>query len=166
MGRGPSVSRVFCVILTVGALFSENVVQNIIVDAQVVTVAGGQGSWELLSSNAGISSMHTAIDHYGQAIFLDRTDAGPSNINLTNCSVNCSAHSVLFSPDTGTVRPLTVITNTWCSSGQFTANGTLVQTGGDGLGADKVGHSLLVLSQSIHCDWLEEGNEELLSCID
>eukprot|EP00250_Pteridium_aquilinum_P029644 c3988_g1_i1 orf=44-253(+) len=46
-------------------------------------VANAQGSWQLLLQNAGIASMHTAVTHYGNVVFLDRTDIGPSQINLT-----------------------------------------------------------------------------------
>ncbi len=51
---------------------------------------------------------------------------------------DCSAHSVLYDPSTNTVRPLTILTDTWCSSGQFMPDGTLLQTGGDYDGATKI----------------------------
>ncbi len=52
----------------------------------------------------------------------------PNDLTLQH---DCTAHSVLFDPATNTVRPLTILTDTWCSSGQFSPDGTLVQTGGD-----------------------------------
>jgi hypothetical protein len=52
----------------------------------------------------------------------------PNDLTLQH---DCTAHSVLFDPATNTVRPLTILTDTWCSSGQFSPDGTLIQTGGD-----------------------------------
>lgn len=137
----------------------------------LANVANAQGSWELLLADAGIASMHTAVTHYGNVIFLDRTDIGPSQINLTNgvCRDNpndltlthdCTAHSVLFTPGANTVRPLFIYTDTWCSSGQFTADGTLVQTGGDSDGLSKVRHFTPCPSDQ-SCDWVEETGESL-----
>ncbi|KAI5078740.1 hypothetical protein GOP47_0006411 [Adiantum capillus-veneris] len=65
--------------------------------------------------------MHTAVTHHGNVLFLDRTNIGPSAINLTNsrCRDNpkdvnqthdCTAHSVLFTPGPNTVRPLFIFT--------------------------------------------------------
>ncbi len=51
---------------------------------------------------------------------------------------DCYAHSVLYSPTTNTVRPLTILTDTWCSAGQFVSDGSLVQTGGGYEGQQKV----------------------------
>lgn len=44
---------------------------------------------------------------------------------------DCYGHSVILDPAKGIVRPLMVMTDTQCSSGQFLADGTLYQTGGD-----------------------------------
>lgn len=43
-----------------------------------------------------------------------------------------------FTPGPNTVRPLTIETDTWCSSGAFLPDGTLMQTGGDFDGAFKI----------------------------
>ncbi|KAI8556734.1 hypothetical protein RHMOL_Rhmol05G0277500 [Rhododendron molle] len=39
-------------------------------------------TWELLVSNAGISSMHTAIAGFNTVVLLDRTDICPSRLKL------------------------------------------------------------------------------------
>ncbi|MCO5570118.1 hypothetical protein L7F22_023834 [Adiantum nelumboides] len=135
--------------------------------------ANAQGSWELLLENAGIASMHTAVTHHGNVVFLDRTNIGPSPISLANgvCRDNpkdanlthdCTAHSVLFIPGPNTVRPLFIFTDTWCSSGQFDAEGTLVQTGGDGDGLMKV-RRFTPCPSSDHaaCDWVEDSDVSL-----
>ncbi|KAH7291342.1 hypothetical protein KP509_29G012300 [Ceratopteris richardii] len=138
--------------------------------AEILGVAA-QGSWELLLENAGIASMHTALTHYGNVVLLDRTDIGPSQINLTGgvcrddpndltLKVDCTAHSVVFDPADNSVRTLFIQTDTWCSSGQFMADGTLVQTGGDFDGLSKV-RTFSPCSSSGSCDWVESTSETL-----
>ncbi|KAH7281290.1 hypothetical protein KP509_36G039400 [Ceratopteris richardii] len=125
----------------------------------------GGGRWELLLENAGIASMHTAVTHYGTVVMLDRTNIGPSSINLSDgrcrynplelaLKVDCSAHSVLFTPETRSLRPLFIYTDTWCSSGQFDASGTLLQTGGDNEGVAKVRRFTPCPPDDV-CDWEE-----------
>jgi hypothetical protein len=103
--------------------------------ATAAAAAAAAGRWELLLENAGIASMHTAVTHTNTVLLLDRRNVGRSNISLarTQQSIegDSSAHSVIFSLDSNSVRPLTIFTDTWCSSGQFLADGTLVQTGGN-----------------------------------
>lgn len=62
---------------------------------------------------------------------------------------DCTAHSVLFDPSTNDVRPLTILTDTWCSSGQFMPDGTLMQTGGDFEGIRKIRCRILPLSYQL-----------------
>ena len=128
-------------------------------------LVAGQGTWTVLNNNAGISSMHTMVTHYDTAIFLDRTNIGPSQIKLPNgrCRQNprerisktdCYAHSVMFTPGPNTVRPLYIFTDTWCSSGHFIANGQMVQTGGDFEGNRKI-RTLSPCASRGNCDWVE-----------
>lgn len=134
-------------------------------------LAHADGSWKLLVHNAGIASMHTAVTHYGTVVFLDRTNIGPSQINLTNgvCRDNpndltlthdCTAHSVLFTPGRNSIRPLFIYTDTWCSSGQFFSDGTLVQTGGDNDGLTKVRRFTPCPSDG-SCNWVEAADVSL-----
>lgn len=119
----------------------------------------------MLVKNAGIASMHSAVTHFGNVVLLDRTDIGASQINLPagkcrndgqdrSLKHDCTAHSVLFDPGTNTVRPLMILTDTWCSSGQFLADGTLMQTGGDFDGNRKIRKFVPCPSDSL-CDWEE-----------
>ncbi|KAJ7543396.1 hypothetical protein O6H91_09G036300 [Diphasiastrum complanatum] len=134
-------------------------------------VRGQPGRFDILLQNAGVASMHTAVTHYNTVIFLDRTNIGSSQINLTNgvCRNNpadrvsthdCSAHSVVFDIASNTVRPLFIFTDTWCSSGAFLPNGTLLQSGGDFDGFKKVRYFSPCPSTS-SCDWIESGKELL-----
>ncbi|MCO5562764.1 hypothetical protein L7F22_016396 [Adiantum nelumboides] len=137
----------------------------------LIQKAVAQGSWKLLLDNAGIASMHTAVTHYNNVILLDRTNIGPSQIQLPDgvCRNNpkdltdttdCTAHSVLFNPGDNSVRPLFIQTDTWCSSGQFVSDGRLVQTGGDFDGLNKI-RTFSPCSSSGSCDWVESGSEYL-----
>lgn len=133
--------------------------------------AQGGGSWQLLVKNAGIASMHTALTHFGTVVLLDRTDIGPSQINLPNGNCrddpadltsthDCTAHSVLFTLGPNTIRPLSIATDTWCSSGQFFPDGTLVQTGGDFDGNTKVRYFTPCVRDGT-CDWVEATDQQL-----
>ncbi|PKA51983.1 hypothetical protein AXF42_Ash008212 [Apostasia shenzhenica] len=124
------------------------------------------GSWELLLENAGIASMHTAVTRFGTVVLLDRTNIGPSQLPLPagHCrhrrsarafpSGNCTAHSALFNPSDRSLRPLSILTDTWCSSGQFLPDGTLLQTGGDFDGFRRL-RTFAPCSPRLSCDWRE-----------
>ena len=131
---------------------------------QALLVAG-QGSWKVIQPMAGIAAMHAAINRYDQAILLDRTNTGPSRIRLAGnrcrnqplervLKKDCTAHSVMLNPANGAVRPLFIFTDTWCSSGQFFADGTLVQTGGDFEGNRKI-RTIAPCGAGGNCDWVE-----------
>jgi len=98
-------------------------------------------------------------------------NVGPSNISLPNgiCRDNpndqtlthdCSAHSIEYNIATNKVRPLMVMTDTWCSSGAFSANGTLVSTGGFNDGSKGVRY--FVPCANATCDWDDPGSNGLL----
>ncbi|CAM8949119.1 unnamed protein product [Rhodiola kirilowii] len=137
------------------------------------TRASLPGTWELLVQNAGIASMHTAVTHHGTVVLLDRTNIGPSQLHFPighkcrfdkNDAVlkrDCYAHSVLFNPENNEIRPLTILTDTWCSSGQFLPNGTLLQTGGDLDGLKKIRMFHPCDAETTSCDWLELEDVEL-----
>ncbi|ESQ28582.1 hypothetical protein EUTSA_v10018300mg [Eutrema salsugineum] len=100
------------------------------------------GKWELFLKNSGVSAMHAILmPLINKVQFYDATIWRISQIKLppgvpchvydekTN-KVDCWAHSVLVDIETGNVKPLALTTDTWCSSGGLTVNGTLVSTGG------------------------------------
>ncbi|XP_024400855.1 aldehyde oxidase GLOX [Physcomitrium patens] len=136
---------------------------------QMVTTwrLGVKGDWyETVVENAGISTMHAAVTNTGSVILLDRTNIGDSQLSLPNgvCRDNpedranthdCTAHSALFTPNGNVIRPLFVYTDTWCSSGQFDANGQMVQTGGDADGLMKI--RTFAPCNDGNCDWVEQG---------
>lgn len=115
--------------------------------------------------------MHTAVTRFNTVILLDRTNIGPSRKLLpkNNCrlyknhavsKLDCYAHSILFDPKTNQLRPLKILTDTWCSSGQFLPNGTLLQTGGDLDGFKKL-RKFNPCDVNGSCDWEELNDVEL-----
>ncbi|KAK1438152.1 hypothetical protein QVD17_03955 [Tagetes erecta] len=128
------------------------------------TSAGIDGEWQLLHNNIGISPMHMQLLRNDKVVMFDRTDAGHSNISLPfhRCrydpfdyvlTKDCTAHSILYDIRTNTFRPLSIRTDTWCSSGAVLADGTLVQTGGYNDGDHTV--RTLVPCDDGNCDWVE-----------
>lgn len=122
------------------------------------------GRWKLLVQNGGISAMHMTVTHLNTVVMFDRTNFGPSQLMLPNgrCRDNpqdqalthdCWAHSIEYSVSTNTVRALEIFTDTWCSSGAFAANGTLVHTGGWRDGARRIRY--FVPCSNGACDWDE-----------
>lgn len=124
------------------------------------------GKWKLLKRSIGISAMHMALLPNDRVIMFDRTNSGPSNITLPNqncpnhpshsqTSHNCYAHSVEFNPLNHSIRPLTLLTDTWCSSGALLQNGELIQSGGYKLGERVVRY---LKPCGYQCDWEEDSN--------
>ncbi|KAM0828858.1 hypothetical protein ACQ4PT_067264 [Festuca glaucescens] len=160
-GQQPGLLRVPDRSAPTGA-FLDRVVLPVAVD----NAAGFAGWWNVLSENSGVSAMHLAIMRHGKAVMFDTTTTGPSLSMLPagNCrpdprsvppgAMDCSAHAVEFDYNTGAVRPLKILTDTWCSSGAFDPEGMLVQTGGYFEGVKVVRH----LSPQITSDWREFPN--------
>ncbi|KAG6643294.1 aldehyde oxidase GLOX-like [Carya illinoinensis] len=129
------------------------------------------GSWELLVADAGIASMHTAVTHHNTVVLLDRANIGPSHIILPrgHCRFDghdavlkqdCYSHSVVLDLQTNRIRPLMILTDTWCSSGQFLPDGTLLSTGGDMDGFKKI-RMFKPCKADGFCDWDELKDVEL-----
>ncbi|KAK6115777.1 hypothetical protein DH2020_008046 [Rehmannia glutinosa] len=122
------------------------------------------GKWDLLHSNIGVSAMHMQLLNTDRVVIFDRTDFGRSNISLPDgkcrsdpkdaaLTEDCTAHSVEYDVASNSVRPLMVLTDTWCSSGAVMADGTLLQTGGYNDGD----HAIRTFTpcSSNNCDWRE-----------
>lgn len=129
------------------------------------------GTWELLVPNAGVASMHTAVTRFNTVVLLDRTNIGPSRKMLPkgHCRFDrtdpvlkrdCYAHSLQLDLQTNQIRPLMIHTDTWCSSGQFLPDGSLLQTGGDLDGFKKI-RKFEPCEANGFCDWVELNDVEL-----
>ncbi|KAL4275002.1 hypothetical protein AHAS_Ahas20G0063600 [Arachis hypogaea] len=106
-----------------------------------VEAVGGGGEWQLLQKSIGIVAMHMQLLHNDHIVIFDRTNFGLSNLSLPNarCCRNpremvvkndCTTHSVEYDVVANSYRALFVKTDTWCSSGAVTLDGTFVQTEG------------------------------------
>lgn len=65
-----------------GAVVQAVVLAAVLVWCGVSSGVRAQGSWETVVNNAGISTMHAAVTHYGNVILLDRTNIGDSQLPL------------------------------------------------------------------------------------
>ncbi|MED6134826.1 hypothetical protein PIB30_040534 [Stylosanthes scabra] len=124
------------------------------------------GQWVQLQRSIGISAMHMQLMRDNKVVIFDRTDFGPSNISLpfSRCRFNphdmalkldCTAHSVLYDLSLNTLRPLTILTDAWCSSGALSLDGTLFQTGGFNDGHNKLRTFSPCPQHPETCDWQE-----------
>ncbi|ONK55111.1 uncharacterized protein A4U43_UnF7470 [Asparagus officinalis] len=104
--------------------------------------------------------------HNDRVVIFDRTDFGRSNLSLPkgNCrhdpndqalKVDCTAHSIEYNVGTNTYRPLTILTDTWCSSGTVNTDGFLIQTGGYNDGDRAVRVLRPCDEEDGKCDWDE-----------
>ncbi|KAJ8753866.1 hypothetical protein K2173_000120 [Erythroxylum novogranatense] len=123
------------------------------------------GTWEVLVADAGIASMHTAVTRFNTVVLLDRTNIGPTRKLLPkgHCRTDpnhpvlkrdCYAHSLLLDLRTNQIRPLMILTDTWCSSGQFLYDGSLLQTGGGIDGFKKI-RKFEPCEPNGSCNWVE-----------
>ncbi|KAA0057809.1 WSC domain-containing protein [Cucumis melo var. makuwa] len=131
------------------------------------------GRWNLLLNNTGVIAMHMALTHYDTVVIFDQTSAGPSGYRLRRrfggklCTTSdadmidptCYAHSVEYDISKNQVRALRISSDTWCSSGSFLSNGTLLQTGGYGSGSRRIRN--FRPCKDHHCNWSE--SNKLLS---
>ncbi|KAL0016117.1 hypothetical protein SO802_003186 [Lithocarpus litseifolius] len=120
---------------------------------------GYLGKWKMLKRSIGISAMHMALLPNDRIVAFDRTNMGPSNITLPSgkCPkiskfIDCYAHSVEFNLANRSVRALTVLSDTWCSSGALDPDGMLVQSGGYNDGQRVVRY----LKPCPNSDWVED----------
>lgn len=132
--------------------------------------SSGGGEWRVLRESIGISAMHMQLMRNDKVAMFDRTDFGASNLSLpggrcrqdpldTALKKDCTAHSLFYDLSANAVAPLTVLTDTWCSSGAVLPDGTLLQSGGYNDG-DRVVRSLAPCAfnsgaATAACDWVE-----------
>ncbi|CAM0872356.1 unnamed protein product [Alopecurus aequalis] len=133
--------------------------------ASAAAAIGDGGRWDLLQRSIGLSAMHMQLLHNDRVIIFDRTDFGLSNLSLPDghcrrnprervVPVDCTAHSAEYDVASNTFRPLTVFTDTWCSSGTVAPDGTLIQTGGWNDGYRNV-RTMRACDDDGSCDWNE-----------
>ncbi|KAK4370185.1 hypothetical protein RND71_009660 [Anisodus tanguticus] len=125
---------------------------------------GSPGGWVIHSPNAGVAAMHIQLMPNNKAVWFDTTNLGPSAIqhNPPFCKpvpekpgeIDCWAHGVQYDVESGQVRTLKLMTDTWCSSGGLSSNGELVSTGGYREGI----RSIRVMNPCDNCEFEENAN--------
>ena len=78
--------------------------------------------FNLIAESSGIVALESVIVNPNLALFFDRASDDPLQIN------GHSAWGALFNLQTAEVSPLNVVTNSFCASGAFLSNGTMVST--------------------------------------
>ncbi|KAM5572312.1 aldehyde oxidase GLOX-like [Rosa sericea] len=128
----------------------------------ITAAAGAGGRWQVLQKSIGVSAMHMQLLRNDRVIMFDRTNFGKSNLSLprgicrrnpndTALKVDCTAHSVEYDVASNSFRPLMLFSDSWCSSGSVSPNGSLVQTGGWHDGELRV----RLFEPCSTCDWVE-----------
>ncbi|KAL1925375.1 uncharacterized protein VTP21DRAFT_258 [Calcarisporiella thermophila] len=84
-----------------------------------------QGSWELIG-RSGVPAMHAAVTTERKIVIIDKAE--PSEITLSDGTYAWASE---YDFTTNAVRPLRVLSNSFCSAGSFLGNGTLLNGGGD-----------------------------------
>lgn len=130
----------------------------------------GKGKWELLLQNTGVVAMHMALTHHDTVVILDQIGSRQSAYRLrrrsngTRCENthsdqedwSCYAHSVEYDVLRNKTRPLSLQTDTWCSSGSILSDGTIIQAGGYGDGSRRIRH--FKPCDNGKCDWKQMKN--------
>ncbi|KAL0953555.1 hypothetical protein HGRIS_004776 [Hohenbuehelia grisea] len=81
-------------------------------------------SFNLKNTTSGIVALESIVVSPTLALFFDRTSDDPLQIN------NHSAWGALWDLQTSTVRPIEVVTNSFCASGALLSNGSMASVGG------------------------------------
>ena len=76
--------------------------------------------FNLKAESSGIVALESVIVNPNLALFFDRASDDPLQIN------GHPAWGALFNLQTAEVSPLNVVTNSFCASGAFLSNGTMV----------------------------------------
>ena len=90
--------------------------------ASLASAASDTPAWRfnLIAQSSGIVALESVIVNPNLALFFDRASDDPLQIN------GHSAWGALFNLQTAEVSPLDVVTNSFCASGAFLSNGTMV----------------------------------------
>ncbi|KAI0774648.1 glyoxal oxidase N-terminus-domain-containing protein [Trametes elegans] len=95
--------------------------------ATLAAAAPSTPGWrfDLKQERSGIVALESIVVSPTLVVFFDRASDDPLQIN------NHSAWGALWNLETSTVRPVNVLTNSFCASGALLSNGTMASVGGD-----------------------------------
>ncbi|KAI0737817.1 glyoxal oxidase precursor [Daedaleopsis nitida] len=99
----------------------------IVILASLARCAATAPQWQfnLKNTTSGIVALESIVVSPTLALFFDRAANDPLQIN------GHSAWGALWDLETSTVRPIDVITDSFCGSGALLSNGSMVSIGGD-----------------------------------
>ncbi|KAJ7247287.1 glyoxal oxidase N-terminus-domain-containing protein [Mycena rebaudengoi] len=107
-------------IISVSLLFSKGAASELDARASV------SGTWSLVQKGTtGVSGMQLAVVSETKAIIYDKVEHNPLTVN------GHVAWAVELDLNTQQVRALNPLSNSWCATGSFISNGTLVNSGGN-----------------------------------
>ncbi|KAF5317650.1 hypothetical protein D9619_012554 [Psilocybe cf. subviscida] len=92
----------------------------------LATIVGPSPGWHFVQTgNSGIVALEVIVVSPTLAIFFDRATNDPLQVN------GHTAWGALWNLKTNTATPLDLITDSFCASGGFLSNGTMVSVGGN-----------------------------------
>jgi len=114
------------------------------------------GQWDFVGVS-GVSSMHGILEPgTNKVVFIERVELA------TQVQINGrDTYSTEYDFDTNQIRPLTTLSNTFCSAGSYLPNGTMLNLGGAeavlavGQGFNRI--RILNGCNDGKCDWQENG---------
>ncbi|KAJ7840231.1 glyoxal oxidase N-terminus-domain-containing protein [Mycena leptocephala] len=115
-------NRLFCTLL---ALIL-SLVPHASASGQLDTRASVPGAWSLVQKGTtGVSGMQLAVVSETKAIIYDKVEHNALTVN------GHVAWAVELDLNTQQVRALNPLSNSWCATGSFIGNGTLINSGGN-----------------------------------
>ncbi|KAJ7036655.1 glyoxal oxidase N-terminus-domain-containing protein [Mycena alexandri] len=106
--------------------FLSSLVTHSLGSSQLGTRASIPGAWSLVQQGTtGVSGMQLAVVSETKAIIYDKVEHNPLTVN------GHVAWAVELDLNTQVVRALNPLSNSWCATGSFLGNGTLVNSGGN-----------------------------------
>ncbi|KZT56997.1 copper radical oxidase [Calocera cornea HHB12733] len=104
------------------------------VGVNFIQSTGTAATWKLEQrGTTGVSAMQLSVISDTEAIIFDKVEHNPLTVN------SHPAWGAVYNLDTDEVRPLNVLSNSFCAGGTFLSNGTLINVGGNPVVTDKTG---------------------------
>ncbi|KAF5346220.1 hypothetical protein D9758_014381 [Tetrapyrgos nigripes] len=128
---------------------------SILVGSIAIQAQYASGKWSLVQDGlSGVSALELAVVSETTVMILDKVE---HNALQTNGHVAWATELNLV---TRTVRPLNPTSNTWCGTGSFLSNGTMVSSGGTAVLIVSVGENGLASIRFF--DPCEDGNCDII----
>ncbi|QRW07636.1 glyoxal oxidase [Ceratobasidium sp. AG-Ba] len=90
------------------------------------TKTGTPGTFEIVG-DSGVSAMQLFLGQYNRVYFVDKTENNPPQVG----NPSHPAWATEYDVDTNELRPMDVVTNSFCAGGGVLGNGTWLNVGGN-----------------------------------